>query len=114
MSNIPAIVQVFPLDDFVIEVHFQNQCVKHYDMKPLIDTDPEIGPLRDPKLFKSVQISFHDRRRSVFWPGILKISAREIYEGGWLTKLPYRQMTAFRRYEEIWGAAFLSLVQTEE
>jgi hypothetical protein len=114
MSNIPAIVQVVPLDGYVIEVHFQNQCVKHYDMKPLIDTDPEIGPLRDPKLFKGVQISFRDRRRSIYWPGILKVSAKEIYEGGWITKLPCRQMTAFRRYEEIWGSAFLSLAKTEE
>ena len=63
MSQVPAIVQVIPLEGYVIEVHFQNQCVKSYDMQPLIDTDPEINPLRDPRIFREVQVSFHDRRR---------------------------------------------------
>ena len=54
MSQVPAIVQVIPLEGYVIEVHFQNQCVKRYDMQPLIDTDPEINPLRDPRIFREV------------------------------------------------------------
>ncbi|MSS20254.1 DUF2442 domain-containing protein [Pseudoramibacter porci] len=109
MSKIPTIVQVIPLEDYVIEVHFQNQCVKRYDMLPLIETDPEIKPLRDPRIFREVQVSFHDRRRSIYWPGVLRVSAKEIYEGGWIEKLPSRQMTAFRRYEEIWGKALEQL-----
>ena len=47
-DQVPSIRRVIPKENYILEIHFQNEEVRAYDMKPLLDTDPEMAVLKDP------------------------------------------------------------------
>lgn len=106
MAESPVVVKVIPHDDYVVEAHFSSGEVKCYDMKPLIDTDPEMAILRNSTLFNQVYVNRFDHGKSIFWPGILRLSASEIYQVGWSEKLSARQYFLYQNPNDLWRAIF--------
>lgn len=103
MNQVPSIRRVIPKANYILEIHFQNEEVRAYDMKPLLDTDPEMAVLKDPLVFKDVRLSPYDGRRSVIWHGLLRIAAGELYEGSWIVKLPSSEWLEVGRGGELWA-----------
>ncbi len=102
-SQVPPIRRVIPKENYILEIHFQNGEVRAYDVKPLLDTDPEMAMLKDPLVFKDVRLSPYDGRCSVIWHGLLRIGAAELYEGSWIVKLPGTEWLATGRVGELWS-----------
>jgi hypothetical protein len=49
------IVNLEPLEDYIMRIYFSNGKVKKYDFKPYLDT-PAFKPLKDTALFSAVKL----------------------------------------------------------
>lgn len=114
MMKIPPLVKAVPRDDYVLEAHFSGGEVKCYDLKPLIDTDPEIAVLKNSVLFKNVYVNAYDHGMSVYWPGILRISAAELYQSGWSEKLSAKEMFRYEFHSDLWRDVFKDLPEQSD
>ena len=70
-----SIIGVKPLSDYLLELTFENDEIRVFDMKPYLDTGV-FGALKDEKLFKRVKVSFD----TVEWPNGADLDPEVLYE----------------------------------
>jgi hypothetical protein len=70
-----SILTVKPLENYEIELTFENNEVKIFDVKDYLETGI-FKKLKDKKLFYQVKISFD----SVEWPGGIDLDPEILYE----------------------------------
>ena len=70
-----SVITVKPLKDYEIELTFENNEVKIFDMKNYLKTGL-FKKLRDKKLFNQVKISFD----SIEWPGGIDLDPEILYK----------------------------------
>jgi len=72
-------VAVEPLHDHSLRVSFDNGVVKHYDVKPLLDT-PLFRPLQDMAVFHTARVE--PGGFAVAWGSTIDISEYELWQHG--------------------------------
>jgi hypothetical protein len=70
-----SIIGVRALDDYYLELTFENNEVRIFDMNPYLETGL-FKRLRDENLFNKVKISFD----TVEWPGGIDLDPEILYE----------------------------------
>jgi hypothetical protein len=70
-----SIHRVKPLNDYTLELTFENNEIKIFDMKPYLDTGLFIK-LRDENIFNKVKISFD----TIEWPYGIDLDPEILYE----------------------------------
>jgi hypothetical protein len=70
-----SVIAVKPLKDYEIELTFENNEVKIFDMKKYLETGI-FKKLKDKKLFNQVKISFD----SIEWPGGIDLDPEILYK----------------------------------
>ena len=70
-----AVVDVKPLDDYKLELTFENKEIRIFDMKPYLDKGI-YKELKDERKFKSVRVSFD----SIEWCNQADIDPEFLYE----------------------------------
>lgn len=75
MLNFPNVKDVIPLEDYRLELHYQNGEVRLFDVSPYIKGE-WYGQLKDPAYFRSV----HPCDDTVEWAGGQDIAPHELYE----------------------------------
>jgi hypothetical protein len=70
-----SVITVKPLKDYEIELTFENNEVKIFDMKRYIETGI-FKKLKDKELFNRVKISFD----SIEWPGGIDLDPEILYK----------------------------------
>lgn len=75
MLNFPNVKDVIPLEDYRLELHYQNGEVRLFDVSPYIKGE-WYGQLKDPAFFRSV----HPCDDTVEWAGGQDIAPHELYE----------------------------------
>jgi len=70
-----AVVDVKPLDDYKLELTFENKEIRIFDMKPYLDKGI-YKELKDESKFKSVRVSFD----SIEWCNQADIDPEFLYE----------------------------------
>ena len=70
-----AVVDVKPLDDYKLELTFENKEIRIFDMKPYLDKGI-YKELKDESKFKSVKVSFD----SIEWCNRADIDPEFLYE----------------------------------
>lgn len=75
----PKIRFVRAVNNYILEVVFDNQCKKKYDIRPLLKKDTFL-PLKNPMFFKNVQIE--PGGYAVFWDQNIDISEYELWTNG--------------------------------
>lgn len=70
-----AVVEVKPLDDYKLELTFENREIRIFDMKPYLDKGI-YKELKDESKFKSVRVSFD----SIEWCNQADIDPEFLYE----------------------------------
>jgi len=73
----PHIKSVHPLDDYELEVSFENGESRRFDVKPYLGRGIFVR-LRDPALFRGVRVI----AGSIEWPGGLDLSYDTVYVDG--------------------------------
>ncbi|MDR0550917.1 MAG: DUF2442 domain-containing protein [Spirochaetaceae bacterium] len=76
-----SIVSVKPLEDYCLELVFENNEIKKFDMNPYLETGI-FKKLKDEKIFNQVKISFD----TIEWPGGIDLDPEVLYEKGMLTE----------------------------
>ena len=85
----PAIVSVKPIDEYRLELRFDTNETKIFDMKPYLDTGI-FRELKDQSRFRSVRISFD----TVEWEGGIDFDPEALYSGSEsVTKSPSRHLS---------------------
>ena len=69
-----SVITVKPLQDYKIELTFENNEVKIFDMKNYLETGA-FKKLKDRKLFNQVKISFD----TIEWPGGIDLDPEILY-----------------------------------
>ena len=75
----PRVVAVEPLNDHRLRVSFDNGIVKHYDVKPLLNT-PLFKPLQDLTTFLKVHVE--PGGFAVAWDSGIDVSEYELWQHG--------------------------------
>jgi hypothetical protein len=70
-----SVNKVKALDDYQLELTFENNEVRIFDVKPYLDTGV-FGTLRDERAFRRVKVSFD----TVEWPGGIDLDPEVLYE----------------------------------
>ncbi|MDR2028969.1 MAG: DUF2442 domain-containing protein [Treponema sp.] len=70
-----SVIAVKPLGDYAIELTFENNEVKIFDVKDYLETGI-FKKLKDKKLFGQVRVSFD----SIEWPGGIDLDPEILYE----------------------------------
>ncbi|MDR2951796.1 MAG: DUF2442 domain-containing protein, partial [Treponema sp.] len=70
-----SVKKVKPLHDYKLELIFENNEIKIFDVKPYLDTGV-FKALNDEKLFKMVKVSFD----TVEWPNKADLDPEVLYE----------------------------------
>ena len=70
-----AVIDVKPLDDYKLELTFENKEIRIFDMKPYLDKGI-YKELKDESKFKSVRVSFD----SIEWCNQADIDPEFLYE----------------------------------
>ena len=73
----PTAINVKPLNDFCLEIEFDNGESKIFDVKPYIKGD-FYGKLADPEYFASAKVDGF----TVVWPDGQDICPDDLYSGG--------------------------------
>jgi len=73
----PAIICVKPLNDYSLNLIFENGETKRFDMKPYLETG-QFKQLKDISVFKKVRISFD----TIEWENKLDFDPEILYEYG--------------------------------
>jgi len=80
VNGIPKIKDVKPLDDMILLVLFDNNIVKNYDVKNLIDKHPVFNELKNKDVFNLVHVDCGGY--GVAWTDDIDLSEYEIWEKG--------------------------------
>lgn len=67
-------INVKPLDDYKLEIVFNNKETRLFDVKPYL-SDPFFSPIKNPTIFKTVEIN----PLTVEWQGEIDICPDELY-----------------------------------
>jgi len=70
-----SVKKVKPLNDYKLELTFENNEKKIFDVKPYLDTGL-FKTLKDEKLFKMVKVSYD----SIEWPNKVDLDPEVLYE----------------------------------
>ena len=70
-----SINKVKALDDYILELTFENKETRLFDVKPYLDTGI-FKKLKDKNLFKMVKVSFD----SIEWPEGIDLDPEVLYE----------------------------------
>ena len=79
----PYVKSVRALDDYELEISFENGEFRRFDVKPYLERGIFVR-LRDPAVFRAA----HVVAGSVEWPGGLDLSYDTVYLGGHTTIAP--------------------------
>ena len=80
-----SINKVKALDDYILELTFENKETRLFDVKPYLDTGI-FKKLKNKNLFKMVKVSFD----SIEWPEGIDLDPEVLYEKSKLKKRKYR------------------------
>jgi len=80
MHSIPKIKDVKALDDMMLIVTFENNVIKKYDVKILIDKYPVFELLKDRALFNLVHVECGGF--GIAWTDDIDLSEYEIWDKG--------------------------------
>ena len=69
-----SVISVSPLEEYRLELTFDNQEIRLFDVKPYLDIGV-FSQLRDLSIFKSVRISFD----SIEWINGIDLDPEELY-----------------------------------
>jgi hypothetical protein len=75
----PRIKSAKAMDDYRLEIVFDNARKKRYDVTPLLEKEM-FGPLKNPALFKAVRVE--PGGYAVAWDGHMDISEHELWIHG--------------------------------
>lgn len=78
--NFHTIKSVSPLENFIIEVLFNNGIYKRYDLKPLIQRFNVFKVLNNLEVFNDVKVD--SGGYGIIWNEDLDLSSEEIWENG--------------------------------
>ena len=81
-----SIINVKALENYELEITFENNEVKLFDVKPYLDTGL-FSTLKDKKLFKKVKIAFD----TIEWPNGIDLDPEIVYE-----KSKYKNIKNFK------------------
>jgi len=70
-----SVKKVKPLNDYNLELTFENNEIKIFDVKPYMDTGL-FKTLKDEKLFKMVKVSYD----TIEWPNKVDLDPEVLYE----------------------------------
>jgi len=70
-----SIKKVKPLDDYNLELTFENNEIRIFDVKPYLDTGL-FKTLKDEKIFKMVKVSYD----TIEWPNKVDLDPEVLYE----------------------------------
>lgn len=74
------IKDVKPKEDLIIEVQFENNEIKKYDIKKIINKWNVFGKLKDKKLYENVKVDVGGY--GIIWNEDIDLSCEEIWENG--------------------------------
>ena len=74
------IKDVKPKEDLIIEVQFENNEIRQYDIKKIINKWNVFGKLKDKKLFENVKVDVGGY--GIIWNEDIDLSCEEIWENG--------------------------------
>ena len=74
------IKEVKPKEDLIIEVQFENNEMKQYDIKKIINKWNVFEKLKDKKLFENVKVDVGGY--GIIWNEDIDLSCEEIWENG--------------------------------
>lgn len=74
------IKNVFPKEDLIIEVEFENQVKKQYDIKKIISKWKVFEDLKDKELFFKVKVD--QGGYGIIWNENIDLSCEEIWQNG--------------------------------
>lgn len=77
MNGIPKIIDVKPLDDMMLMVTFENNVIKNYDVKKLMDKYPVFEELKNKAIFNLVHVDCGGF--GVAWTDDIDLSEYEIW-----------------------------------
>jgi len=70
-----GIKQVYPKDDYVLLVVFENNERRVFDVKPYMEIG-RLEALKEPAVFKAVRVSFD----TIEWPNEMDMDPEAVYE----------------------------------
>jgi len=70
-----SVKKVKPLNDYNLELTFENNEIKIFDLKPYLDTRL-FKTLKDEKIFKMVKVSYD----TIEWPNKVDLDPEVLYE----------------------------------
>jgi len=70
-----SVKKVKPLSDYNLELTFENNGIKIFDVKPYLDTGL-FKTLKDKKIFKMVKVSYD----TIEWPNKVDLDPEVLYE----------------------------------
>ena len=70
-----SVKKVKPLNDYNLELTFENNEIKIFDVKPYLDTGL-FKTLKDEKIFKMVKVSYD----TIEWPNKVDLDPEVLYE----------------------------------
>ena len=74
------IKKVDTLSNFILKIKFENNEIKYYDMKKVIDEFKEFNILKNENFFKNAQVDVGGY--AVAWSDDLDIDCEELYKNG--------------------------------
>jgi hypothetical protein len=80
MNGIPRIKEVKPLDDMMLMVTFDNNIMKNYDVKKIIDKYPVFKELKNKNIFNLVHVDCGGY--GISWTEEIDLSEYEIWDKG--------------------------------
>ena len=75
----PRVRTAVAIDNRTLEIEFDNQQKKRYDITPLLQKEL-FAPLKNQALFRAVQVE--RQGYAVFWNNTIDISEHELWSGG--------------------------------
>ena len=80
MELLPTIISVKTLDDYVLEIVFDDGKKVHYDMKEDMDTLPNYYKLRENNLFENFEVD--ESGGCIVWTDEVDLPSDILYEYG--------------------------------
>ena len=80
MGLLPTIVSVETLDNYVLEIVFDDGKKVHYDMKIMMDAVPEFQKLRENNLFENFKVD--ESGGCIIWTDMIDMPSDGLYEYG--------------------------------
>ena len=80
MELLPTIVSVETLDNYVLEIIFDDGKKVHFDMKTMMDAVPEYQKLRENNLFENYTVD--ESGGCIVWTDMIDMPSDGLYEYG--------------------------------